>query len=165
MASNILANDRFPFPLNQNQLERLSTTKYFILFDQLITLHFGQMRRDLLVIRFHYTTSKNATIPLDYLNSLITMWTKNQERRHFIIILYQNVKMCLIQFDIDYREPTNKNTTIQIKHIFLQKMHVYQTRLSLIHSASQLVPSGRVILPIPYFLSYFQSPSYNDPSG
>jgi hypothetical protein len=77
MVSNILANDRFPFPLNQNQLKRLSTTIYFILCDQLITLHFGQMRRDLRVIRFHYTTSKNTTISLNYLNTAAAMWTKN----------------------------------------------------------------------------------------
>jgi len=85
MASNILANDRFPFPINQNQLKRLSTTIYFILCDQLITLQFGQMRRDLLVIRFQYTTSKNATISFDYLNSLITVRAKKQQCRHFII--------------------------------------------------------------------------------
>jgi hypothetical protein len=79
MASNVLANDRFPFPLNQNQLERLSTTIYFILFYQLITLNFGQMRRDLTVIRFQYAASKNTTISLNYLNTTITMRAKNEE--------------------------------------------------------------------------------------
>jgi hypothetical protein len=82
MSSNILANDRFPFPFDQNKLKRLSTTIYFILCGQLIAVRFGQMRRDLLVIRFQYTASKNTTISLDYLNSLITMRTKNKKRRH-----------------------------------------------------------------------------------
>ncbi len=76
MASNVLANDRFPLPFNQNQLKRLSATIYFILFDQFITLNFGQMRRDLAVIRFHYTASKNATISLNYLNTTAAMRTK-----------------------------------------------------------------------------------------
>jgi hypothetical protein len=79
MSSNILANDRFPFPFDQHQLKRLSATIYFILFDQLITLHFGQMRRDLTVIRFQYTASKNTTISLNYLNTTITMRAKNEE--------------------------------------------------------------------------------------